>query len=130
MWNWVIGLSLIGIVLASYLFYNYLAPVPSTLCNINATINCDAVTKGSLAEFMGIPVSLVGLIGYGMIFISGILKHKKLLLFMTSFGLLFCLRLIYLEIFVENVFCPVCALCMLVMFAEFTLAIKLYQAKA
>jgi uncharacterized membrane protein len=86
MWNWVIGLSLIGIVLASYLFYNYLAPVPSTLCNINATINCDAVTKGSLAEFMGIPVSLVGLIGYGMIFISGILKHKKLLLEINLLG--------------------------------------------
>ena len=129
-WQAVIVLSLIGIVLASYLFYNYLAPSPLTLCDINATVNCDAVTKGPLAEFMGVPVSLVGLIGYAFILISGILKNKKLLLFMSTFGMLFCLRLTYLEIFSLKVFCPVCGACQLVMLTLFIIGLKLYRTKA
>lgn len=126
-WKASIILSVIGILSASYLFYNYLAPVPSTICNINATINCDTVTKGSLAEIFGIPVSLIGLIGYIIILYSSIMKYKKLHLGMVTFGMLFCLRLTYLEIFVENVFCPVCGICQLVMITLFILSLKLNQ---
>ena len=130
MWKAVTVLSLIGIVLGSYLFYNYLSPSPFTLCDINSTVNCDAVTKGPLAEFMGVPVSLVGLIGYALILVSGILKNKKLLLFMSTFGMLFCLRLTYLEIFSLKVFCPVCGACQLVMLTLFIIGLKLYRTKA
>ena len=129
-WAWVTNLSLIGIILASYLFYNYLSPSPFTLCDVNSTINCDAVTKGPLAEFMGVPVSLVGLIGYALILVSSIIKNKKLLLFMTTFGMVFCLRLTYLEIFSLKVFCPVCGLCQLVMLILFVIALKLHRTKA
>ena len=115
----------IGIILASYLFYSYLAPNPPGLCDINATVNCDAVTKGPLAEFLGVPVSLVGLIGYIIILSSSLMKNKKLHLFMATFGMVFCLRLTYLEIFVENVFCPVCGACQLVMFILFLISVKL-----
>ena len=124
-WKAITALSLIGIVLGSYLFYNYLSPSPFTLCDVNSTINCDAVTKGPLAEFMGVPVSLVGLIGYALILVSSIIKNKKLLLFMTTFGMVFCLRLTYLEIFSLKVFCPVCGLCQLVMLTLFIIALKL-----
>ncbi len=118
-------LAAIGIILASYLFYSYLAPNPPGLCDINATVNCDAVTKGPLAEFLGVPVSLVGLIGYIVILSSSLMKNKKLHLFMTTFGMVFCLRLTYLEIFVEDVFCPVCGACQLVMLILFLISLKL-----
>lgn len=118
----------IGIILASYLFYSYLAPVPPGLCDINSTINCDAVTKGSLAEFLGVPVSLVGLIGYITILYASLMKFKKLHLFMVSFGMVFCLRLTYLEIFREKVFCPVCGACQLVMLILFIISLKLNRA--
>ena len=124
-WKAIKILSFFGIILAIYLFYSYLAPTPPGLCNLTATINCDAVTKGSLAEVFGIPVSLIGLIGYTFILISSIVKNKKLALGMTTFGMLFCLRLTILEIFVEKVFCPVCGLCQLVMLILFVLALKL-----
>lgn len=118
-------LSIIGLILASYLFYSYLAPTPPGLCNITATINCDAVTKGPLAELFGIPVSLVGLIGYTFILYASLMKFKKLHLAMTTFGMIFCLSLTYLEIFVEKVFCPVCGACQLVMLILFILSLKL-----
>jgi uncharacterized membrane protein len=121
------GLSIIGIFLASYLFYSYLSPTPPGACDINATVNCDAVTKGPLAEFMGIPVSLIGLIGYILILYSSIKKQPKLMLGMATFGMLFCLRLTYLEIFVEKVFCPVCGACQLVMLALFIISIKIFS---
>ena len=118
-------LAAFGILLASYLFYSYLAPNPPGLCDINAIVNCDAVTKGPLAEFMGIPVSLVGLIGYIVILSSSLMKKKRLHLAMTTFGMVFCLRLTYLEIFVENVFCPVCGACQIVMLVLFLISLKL-----
>ena len=127
MWRLSVYLSVFGIILAIYLFYSYLALTPPGLCDINATVNCNAVTKGPLAEFMGIPVSLVGLIGYILILYSGLMKFKKLMLFMTTFGMIFCLRLTILEIFVEKVFCPVCGACQLIMLILFLLSLKLYR---
>jgi len=129
-WQLSICLSVFGIILASYLFYSYLALTPPRLCDINATVNCNAVTKGPLAEFMGIPVSLVGLIGYILILYSALMKFKKLMLFMTTFGMIFCLRLTILEIFVEKVFCPVCGACQLIMLILFLLSLKLYRQTA
>lgn len=127
MWKLSVALSLIGIILASYLFYAYLAPVSPGLCDISATINCDAVTKGALATLFNIPVSLVGLIGYIFILYSSLLKLKKLHLFMSSFGMLFCLRLTFLEIFVEKVICPICLVCQLIMLILFILSLKLIR---
>ncbi|MCX6816637.1 MAG: vitamin K epoxide reductase family protein [Candidatus Beckwithbacteria bacterium] len=120
-------LCLIGILLASYLFYNYLAVIPSGLCNISQTVNCEAVTKGNLATLFGIPVSLVGLIGYILILYASLMKLLKLHLFMSTFGMLFCLRLTYLEIFMENVLCPVCLACQLVMLTLFIISLKLLR---
>jgi len=127
MWKLSTVLSLVGIILAGYLFYSYLAPIPPGLCDISATINCDAVTKGTLATLFGIPVSLIGLIGYIFILYSSLLKLKKLHLFMSSFGLLFCLRLTFLEIFVEKVICPVCLACQIIMLTLFILSLKLIR---
>ncbi len=121
-------LAAVGIVLASYLFYSYLAPTPPGLCDINSTVNCNAVTKGPLAEFLGVPVSLVGLIGYITILYASLMRFKKLHLFMVSFGMVFCLRLTYLEIFQEKVFCPVCGACQLVMLILFIISLKLNAA--
>jgi uncharacterized membrane protein len=125
MYKLITTLSLIGISLAIYLFYSYLAPIPPGLCNISASVNCDAVTKGPLAELMGIPVSLIGLIGYILILYGALMKFPKLILFMAGFGMIFCLRLTILEIFVEKVFCPVCGACQLIMFILFILGIIL-----
>jgi len=124
-WKWLIVLSITGILLATYLFYNYLTKPAVEVCYFNVRINCDAVTKGSLATIFGIPVSLIGLVGYIVILFSSIIKNKKLLLFMSTFGMFFCLYITYQEIFVLNVICPVCLACQLVMIAVFILAVIL-----
>ena len=124
-WKILIGLSSFGIILAIYLFYNYLARPAMESCYVNSTVNCDAVTKGVLSTLFGIPVSLIGLTGYIIILLSSIYKKKKLVLGMSTFGMIFCLSITYQEIFVLKVICPVCLTCQIVMLLVFLLAIKL-----
>jgi uncharacterized membrane protein len=125
LWKALIILSSLGILLAIYLFYNFLTKPLVESCYFNSFINCDAVTKGSLSTLFGIPVSLVGLIGYVVILLSSILKKKLLVLGMSTFGMVFCLFITYQEIFRLKVICPVCLTCQLVMLVVFLLAIYL-----
>lgn len=127
MWKISKILCFLGIISASYLFYNFLAVTPSGLCNVSDTVNCQAVTKGILATFLGIPVSLIGLIGYIFILYSAFTRLPRLHLFMSAFGMVFCLRLTILEIFVEHVFCPVCGICQIIMLLLFVLSFKLLR---
>jgi uncharacterized membrane protein len=124
-WKALIILSSLGILLAVYLFYNFLTKPQVESCYFNSHINCDAVTKGSLSTLFGIPVPLVGLVGYIVILISSIFKQKLLVLAMSTFGMVFCLFITYQEIFILKVICPVCLTCQLVMFTVFLLAIYL-----
>ncbi len=122
-------LAVIGIGLALYLLYEAFAPAHRSLCYVNSTINCEASTKGALAYTLGIPTALYGLTGYMVILLSAIAKKRKLLLFMVTFGLLFCLRITFLEIFVIKAICPVCLLCQTNMLILFILALKLPKQK-
>lgn len=121
LWKVVSVLSFIGILLALFLLYNFFAKTPSSVCHINDKFNCDAVTKGSISTLFGIPVALYGLLGYITIFVSSVYKKAKLAFGVTVFGMLFCLRLTFLEIFVIKVLCPVCLTCQTIMFIVFIL---------
>lgn len=125
LWKIIILLSIIGICLAGYLFFEFLTKPVMEPCYINSKINCDAVTKGSLSTILGIPVPLVGLTGYIIILLLAFFKKKRLVLGMATFGMLFCLFITYHEIFLLNVLCPVCLTCQLVMLIVFLLGIKL-----
>lgn len=122
-------LALLGIGLAVYLFYSYLAQPEFRPCSISAKVNCDAVIEGPISTTLGIPTALYGLIGYIVILISALTKKPKLLLGMATFGMLFCLRLTYIELFVIKIICPVCITCQLVMFAIFVFGIDILKKK-
>lgn len=124
-WKTVLALSILGILLASYLFYNFLTKPAIESCYINSFVNCDAVTKGPLSTLFGIPVSLIGLSGYIIILISSLIKNSKLLLTMSAFGMAFCLYITTQEVFGLRVICPVCLVCQLNMLIVFLLALKL-----
>ncbi len=128
-WKAITYLSIIGICLAIYLFYNFLTRPEIESCYVNSRINCDAVTKGSLRTLLGIPVSLIGLIGYIVILISSLKKWAKITLGMTTFGMLFCLFITYQEIFKLKVICPVCLACQLVMLVVFILSLIIYLGR-
>lgn len=128
-WYIVKVLSVIGIILAIYLFYSYLTRPSFQPCYVNSNINCDAVIKGPVSVTLGIPTALYGLVGYIVILFAAIYKKKKLLLGMSLFGLLFCLRITFIELLILKVICPVCLACQLVMLAIFYFAVRLNLRK-
>lgn len=120
-------LAVIGIFLALYLLYQYYTPPHKSLCYVNSYVNCEASTKGPLANTLGIPTGFYGLAGYLVILISAVKKWKRLLLFVATFGVLFCLRITFLELFVVKALCPVCIACQVIMFVIFILALWLQK---
>lgn len=122
-------LAVFGIGLAVYLLWQQFFQPTFNPCNINATLNCDAIINGLVAKTFGIPTPLIGLTGYIVILISAILGKKKLLLGMATFGLIFCLWIAYQELFLLKVICPVCIGCQTIMIITFILALILVRRK-
>jgi uncharacterized membrane protein len=108
-------LSIIGIGLASYIIYVQFYNPPTTLCYVNAKVNCNAVFFGVSSKVLGIPTPFYGMAGYIMILFSNILKKPVVSFGAALFGFLFCLRLILIEIFQLGEYCPICMLCQTLM---------------
>jgi uncharacterized membrane protein len=123
--GWVKILALIGIFLALFLLWERYFKPSFQPCNINATVNCNAVIWGEVSNTLGIPTPIIGLIGYIFILLGAFKKNAKLILGMSAFGLAFCLYIAYRELFQLHVVCPVCILCQLDMIAVFILGILL-----
>lgn len=123
------ALSIVGIILAIYLLWQQIFQPEFQPCNINATINCEAVISGAVAKTLGIPTPLYGLIGYLVIFFAAVFGKKKLLLGMATFGVAFCLYIAYVELVILKVICPICITCQMVMLSIFTLSIIITKLK-
>lgn len=119
--DWIKILGVIGVGLALFLLWERYFQPAFQPCNINATVNCDAVISGSLSNTFGIPTPLIGLIGYLFILYGAFKKNAKLVWGMSAFGLAFCLYLAYVELFQLRVICPVCIACQLDMITVFIL---------
>jgi len=123
--NWIKILAGLGIFLALFLLWEQIFRPSFQPCNINATVNCDAVISGEVSKTLGIPTPLIGLVGYIIILFAAFKKNAKLVLGMAAFGLAFCLYIAYRELFQLHVICPVCVLCQLDMITVFILGIIL-----
>lgn len=124
-YKWIKVLAVVGIGLAVFLLWERYAQPTFQPCNINATVNCDAVISGEVANTFGIPTPVIGLVGYIVILLAAFRKNPKLVLGMSIFGLAFCLYIAYRELFELRVICPVCILCQLDMITVFILGLLL-----
>ena len=120
--KWIKILAAVGIFLALFLLWERYARPTFQPCNINATVNCDAVISGEVSNTFGIPTPLIGLVGYVVILVSAFKKNAKLVLGMAMFGLAFCLYIAYRELFELHVICPVCILCQIDMISVFIIS--------
>jgi uncharacterized membrane protein len=125
--KWVKILAGIGIFLALFLLWERYFRPSFQPCNINATVNCDAVIWGEVSNTLGIPTPIIGLAGYIVILFAAFRKKAKLVLGMSAFGLAFCLYIAYRELFQLHVVCPICILCQLDMVTVFILGILLVR---
>lgn len=112
----ILGLSFIGSLISAYALAHHFN-TDEGWCDISATLNCDVVNRGPYSEVAGIPVSLLGVIGFvavGIIsFLALRLKHEReelwnIVKIGIGIALLYSLYLTYLEAFVLTVYCPLC----------------------
>lgn len=117
--NILVVLSVIGLVLSLYSFLHFKGFTSGEFCTINETVNCDLVNKGPFSNFFGIPVALIGVLGYGFLLVGSLMKRKKLeqdkdltiFLLAASYGALgFSLYLTHIEAFVLKAWCLICVL--------------------
>lgn len=112
----ILILALLGVALSAYtLAYKY-GVAAADFCTINATFDCGIVNQSSYSVLFGIPVSALGIIGYGFIALAAVLKlfsplDKSLTNFLVvaSIGALaFSLYLSGIEAFVLHAWCLLC----------------------
>lgn len=95
----------------------------------------DVVHKSSYAKFLGLPVSLIGVGGYGAICVSALLGYvlpeylawaKIAVLLMSVIGFVVSCRLVAVSIFKIRKLCPFCALSACVMTTILLLSVLTY----
>lgn len=113
--RWVVAaLSLAGLAVATYLSVEHVTGgVPA--CGVSA--GCDTVTTSEYAVLMGVPVAIVGVVGYGALLL-GTLAYLGLdsppnglsyaLLGMAVLGEGFTLYLVYTQAFRIHAYCEYC----------------------
>jgi uncharacterized membrane protein len=118
----MIVLTLVGIGIASYLTYVHYKGL-SPICAINQ--GCEKVQSSRYAKVGGVPVPLIGLIGYLAIFVSLLMRGELARLataVMTIGGFAFSAYLTSLELFQIHAICQWCVGSAIVMTALAVLA--------
>ena len=106
-------LALAGAAVSSVSLYHHYDSSPSSFCDFGANFNCDMVNRSIYSVVLGIPVALIGILGYGVLLALATLYRAKaevslMLLVASLAGLGFALYLTYVEAFVLAVWCILC----------------------
>ena len=106
-------LAVAGAAVSSVSLYHHYDTSPSSFCDFGATFNCDMVNRSTYSVVFGIPVALIGILGYGVLLVLAALYRAKvevslMLLVVSLAGLGFALYLTYIEAFVLVVWCILC----------------------
>jgi vitamin-K-epoxide reductase (warfarin-sensitive) len=106
-------LALAGIAVSSLALQNHYAKSASSYCDLGESFNCDIVNRSTYSVALGLPVALIGIIGYAMLLALSTLYRAKaetpaMLLIAALGGLAFALYLTYVEAFVLAVWCLLC----------------------
>jgi uncharacterized membrane protein len=120
---WVsVGLAVIGVLVSIYMTI-YKLTDNNNMCIGNH--GCSVVNSSPYASVYGIPVALIGVVGYAAILavlymqdrVNKFFKENSILMVfgMAITGFVFTLYLIYLEIYVIKALCPFCLTSQIVM---------------
>ena len=106
-------LAAAGAAVSSVSLYQHYSTGQSSFCDFGQAFNCDIVNRSTYSEVMGIPVALIGILGYLALLYLATLRRGRaetpmILLAASLAGLTFALYLTYVEKFVLTVWCVLC----------------------
>lgn len=111
--NLVALLAVCGVVVSSMSLQHHYATSKTPYCDIGEVFNCDIVNRSAYSSIFGIPVALIGMIGYGALAgLATVYRERSqtsaLLLGGSAAGLLFALYLTWVEAHLLGVYCILC----------------------
>lgn len=123
-------LATAGIAISSISLYHHFGTEKTSFCDFGGSFNCDIVNRSIYSVVFGIPVALIGVLGYAAILVLVTVYRNKretptMLLIASLAGLGFALYLTYIEKFVLAVWCVLCLSSLGVMAAIAGLAVVL-----
>jgi uncharacterized membrane protein len=113
----IVLLALAGLAVGGYLTYVHYAEI-EPLCA--ASGGCERVQNSSYSELAGVPVALIGVLGYAAILVAALLPGEAARLGASSLALVgfgFSLYLTYLELFEIDAICQWCVASAVIMSA-------------
>jgi uncharacterized membrane protein len=115
-----------GVAVSSVSLYHHFGTSKTSFCTFGQSFNCDIVNRSSYSTVFGVPVALIGIVGYLLILALATVYREKaetpvMLLIASVAGLGFALYLTYIEKFVLQAWCILCLSSLLLIFIEVVL---------
>jgi uncharacterized membrane protein len=106
-------LSLMGIAISSVSLYHHYDKSKSSFCDFGGSFNCDIVNRSIYSTVLGVPVALIGILGYASLLGLATIHRSnrgtpKISLAASLVGVGFALYLTYVEGFVLAAWCALC----------------------
>ena len=117
----IVLLCLAGVVVSAQALTLHYDTHPAP-CSINSVWDCGLVNRSPYSVFMGVPVALIGIVGYAVIAVlAGRFPKLTALLALGALG--FALRLSYVEWKVIEAWCIYCVTSQSIILVTFLLAL-------
>lgn len=106
-------LAIAGVVVSSVSLQRHYATSKTAFCEIGETFDCDIVNRSEYSSILGVPVALIGMLGYAALaglatVYRGRRETPRLLFGGSAAGLVFALYLTYVEGHILGVWCILC----------------------
>ena len=106
-------LSILGIAVSGVSLDHHFRTTKTSYCDFGQSFNCDLVNRSEYSTVAGIPVALIGVLGYAALLMFSTAYRNKAetpaILAIASFaGLCFALYLTYIEKYVLFAWCILC----------------------
>ncbi|HZQ69294.1 MAG TPA: vitamin K epoxide reductase family protein [Terriglobales bacterium] len=120
-------LAAVGIIVSSISLYHHYGSSQTSFCDFGESFNCDIVNRSIYSSLFGIPVALIGILGYASLLALATFYRTKaetpaMLMAGSTIGLGFAIYLTYIEGFVLGAWCILCltSLAMIVLITVFS----------
>jgi len=109
----IASVAAVGVAVSSISLYHHFGTSKTSFCTFGESFNCDIVNRSTYSTVLGVPVALIGIVGYLLILALATVYRGKaetpaMLLIASLGGLGFALYLTYIEKFVLAAWCVLC----------------------
>ena len=123
-------LAVLGIAVSSVSLDHHYRKSKTSYCDFGESFNCDIVNRSEYSAIAGVPVALIGILGYGALLAFATLYRAKaetpaIVALASTAGLGFALYLTYVEKFILGVWCILCLSSLAVIFTITILSLLL-----